>query len=193
MTDQQVVYPIPRRTFRVVLGAISFCLVLIILVGATGLLWINSVAKENRQSIHRLNRLTNPTPQQFREDLKRGLKRCLREPECRRLFPKIRVKTGRGRVATFAVHSIRDSGPANNPSPTSIPSPARRAPTHSDGSPTQPGGGSHGSGGSGGGGSGSGGSPPANPPPPAPKPKPPVDVTVPAPITVCSPALGVNC
>lgn len=50
----------------------------------------------NHQAIKRLDaltaelqRLTNPTPQQYREALKEGIKRCLQEPECRKLFPNI--------------------------------------------------------------------------------------------------------
>src|SRR3954451_13501412 len=36
-----------------------------------------------------LRQITNPTPREYRAQLKRGIRLCLHEPECRKLFPKL--------------------------------------------------------------------------------------------------------
>lgn len=161
----------------------------IVVLGVIVALDITGKIASNQAAIHRLDRLTkrldrltNPTPAQFREQLREGLRRCLAEPECRRLFPGSR-RAGKAALTppTQGTPQSHVSGPdtatPRHPSAAKR-SPAKRRPAPGGGgkSPAKPP-----SGGSGGGGA------------PIPGPSPATNLTAPLPVTICTSLVGVNC
>lgn len=90
-----------------------------------------------------LRKLTQPTPEEYREQLKQGIKRCLQAPECRRLFPGLKGAASRTRAgARKRPGSTPDGSPGVPEStaerPTGTPAPSDRAPSE-PGSPSRPG------------------------------------------------------
>lgn len=91
---------ITRLTAAVYSGLISMCFVLVI-VAAVFYLNDRHTQTVNRQKhdasqiaqlqavTRDLKAITNPTPDQYKQQLSEGIKRCLQTPECRKLFPKI--------------------------------------------------------------------------------------------------------
>ena len=130
----------------------------------------------------RLNRLTNPTPAEYRRQLERGIRRCLKEPKCRALFPRLRD------VADLPDDTTAESVPASSGSPDGERRAAVRRPAGGGpvGEVERPSG-------------------PQRPPPdssPSPSPSPPsprpperlVDIDAPAPVDVCVDGIiGINC
>lgn len=187
---------VTKRQF-IVGGAIVGVALALALVAVTIIaLAVNRVQEEsiqnNRDRIadikreqERLDTLLNPTPEQYRRRLREGIERCLREPECRRLFPKIARSTapaGPPGSRQVGVGNGSDTPVRSPESPRTRPRPERspRAP-RPDRPDSQP------DGGNGGGGSSS---------PPAPPPDPPraIELDAPVPAQVCiDRVLGINC
>lgn len=190
--------PVTRGGLFIYSTAIAIALLLIIAGGTYMFIELGRQARVNAKNIERLDdlterltALTNPTPEQFRKQLAEGIKRCLKFPECRKLFPNVSAPTRRG-DAREGVRAI--SGP-DTPVLTATPAPVRRSPGGGGGD--GPRGGGNGGGGGSGPGGGSGGAPPPEPTP-APTPQPPVDVRTDLPViddpSVCVPnILHVNC
>lgn len=144
-----------------------------------------AIIRRQEKLIAGLNALTHPTHAQYRRQLREGIRRCLREPSCRRLFPKL----GRASRALHAGSQRSTSpSPSLDRSPGSTSTPLRR-PQSGGRSPSRP-------------------RPrpeprpsrtPASPPnqPPSsggPQPRPTVDLHAPVPVQVCAgKALGINC
>lgn len=142
-------------------------------------------ARTNRRQarlIHRLDVLTHPSPAQYRRQLREGIRRCLREPSCRRLFPALasrgrahRQARRRGRTTSSTAPaasrpSPRQPAPAS-PSPPRRTRPPSRRPSTSSPAPTPPQG---------------GGNPGGD--------RPIIAVTVPVvPAHVCTPTVAINC
>lgn len=142
--------------------------------------------RQLKSAVRELRRLTNPTPEEYRKQLQEGLKRCLREPACRRLFPAIQARS---------IRRLLDP-PSSTATPTSVPYPSSTSPSPSEGGSgvppsrpnRQPRPGS------------SSQQPPSltpTPPPPAnegpPQGERPVVITAPIPVQVCTSVAGVNC
>lgn len=93
---EKVEIPVPgenptvnKRGLMMIAAVISAAFVLIVAAMTWSYFRIQSLAHDNQDSIHRLDSILKPTPKQYREQLKRGIKLCLAEPECRKLFPQI--------------------------------------------------------------------------------------------------------
>jgi hypothetical protein len=184
-------YRVSRRGWLIYSIAVSVAICLAIGGGVVMFLKLNELTKDNHTSIRRLDRLTHPTPAQFREDLKNGIKRCLAEAECRRLFPGIR-RDRRGRISAAPSGSLNRSSPSlarrtgEGTSTLGAPvshrrsgrSPVATGPDRVAKRPRQPGSGSSSP-------APSSGSPP---PPPAP-----VEVHLPAPLRLCTDLARLNC
>lgn len=81
-----------------------------------------------------LRKLTNPTPEEYRRALKEGIERCLKEPTCRELFPRLGK---RSRAATRRDRAQRVSDEGSSPEPQNAP--AGSAPdTNSPRTPSRP-------------------------------------------------------
>lgn len=137
----------------------------------------NSTEIERLDSLTaQLRALTHPTPAQYREQVRVGIQRCLREPACRRLFPGLSHRPRRG--ATGRTSPTQGGGhPAVSGRATPTPRQPRRtypAPT-SPREPVQPR-------------PGSGGAPPPQPPAPATP-----SITAPLPAQACTYIIRVNC
>jgi hypothetical protein len=144
-------------------------------------------ATNRRQArlIHDLRVITHPTPAQYRRQIREGIKRCLREPRCRRLFPALARSARSGGRSTVAKPGLaRSPGATSTPvrrpqgvgpsasSPTRPARPQRRPPSRTPATP------------------------PTTPPSPAAPPAPhhAIDVTAPIPAQVCADGLlGLNC
>lgn len=81
--------------------------------------------------VNRLNAVTNPTPDQFRRQLREGVRRCLAEPDCRRLVPGVENL----RKAPPPTSSTNSTSSPQRPSTTSRPKPDRQP---SSSTPTRP-------------------------------------------------------
>lgn len=146
-------------------------------------------AAQNRV-LRKLRQLTQPTPAEYREQLKEGIKRCLSEPSCKDLFPTLKdtasSRTGEG--ARSRASSSPGGSPATPESTAEEPAdegePRASVPRFPRGFPKDdppP---------------SSGGSQPVpSSPPPAEKPRPAVDVKdVPLLPGICvGEVLGINC
>jgi hypothetical protein len=177
--------PLARRTLTVAFGMIGLALAGLTVIAVVLFIRVGDAIQVNHDAIRRLNRLTHPTPAQFEEDLKTGIQRCLRSPECRKLFPSIRkektqksngakaplartpgrgVRKAEGQGGTAVPHSSR---------PTATTNPPRSRRTHKRGG-------------------GSGGSPP--PQSSGSSPEPAITLTAPLPAKICAGSLlHVNC
>lgn len=190
-------HPAPTLTHRGLLGAgVAIAVALLLLVGALIYVYLQleSVSRDNSQAIARLNRIQHPTKKQFAEDLAQGIKRCLKVPECARLFPGLKHATHNHktilRQEQSAAREARKLAGIRRRVPVSMP-PLRKTPpvpvahsppVHHKSPPSKP---------------SQGGPPPASPTPPSP---PPPTVTVqthlPAPLpnpTVCTDRIKINC
>lgn len=180
--------PLARRTLTIAFGVIGFSLAGLTILAAILLIQVHNTADSNRKAIKRLDRLTQPTPKQFEEDLKKGIERCLRFPDCRRLFPAIERQRRRNsatvphrgnspettldrtpRTVAVAPESQRGIAAPQSSRPTATTNPPRRR--------RKP----------------SGGSSPSSPPPPQSSGPTPPSATIPAPVQICSDLLRVNC
>jgi hypothetical protein len=126
-----------------------------------------------------LHRLTHPTPAQYRDQLRDGLKRCLREPACRKLFPALRKRAAATRAERPSVRNIANPGPRTG---SNVRTPLRQrgtAPHRVRTIPDQIRPGPEPS--------------PAQSSNPAPPPPEPPSLTVPAPVSICTDLLRVNC
>jgi hypothetical protein len=207
---------VTRRGLLVYSLAIGLAIAGVVLLGVVVVVQSRKVGVQNRASIVRLDKLTHelevlthPTPDQFRAQLVRGIKLCLREPECRKLFPRGRLLAAQGRARNDTgspaatptpPRGSRPSTPSarRQPSQSRPPSVARRPPPAGSGGPPTP--------------------PqvaqrppdptpapapsapapiptvPSLPSSPSPPPKPPVTVTTPGGgPAICTPILGINC
>lgn len=138
-----------------------------------------------------LKKITNPTPAQYRKALKADLERCLREPECRKLFPGIAKKANRGETLVprgTSQRATQNGGSGSGSGGASPESGGNTGGTRPDkpSNPNKPGTG----------GGGSGGTTPTHPPAPtpAPTPEPTVDLNVPlVPPTCIGNIIHINC
>jgi uncharacterized protein HemX len=91
---------VTRLALFIYSGSIALCFVLIIGFGVWYLLdrraTVNERSKNQAAEIQKLQKITDqirtitsPTPQEYKVQLKKGIERCLKEAECRKLFPTI--------------------------------------------------------------------------------------------------------
>lgn len=198
MTEEELPGFIVTRKMLLICGAVlAFAMVLLIAAGVAGWLALKGIeddrarqnakvdARQNRTD-DELRRLLNPTPEEYREQLQRGIKRCLAEPSCRRLFPGLEAgpgaKSGQSLPSPTAPRSTSPGVPPGPGSPPAsgrgdIPPDSAPAP-NPPGSvrPPRPG----------------GGRPPAQPAPSPPRPM--IDLQAPLPLHGCvDGVLGINC
>lgn len=187
--------------FSLILGLVF---AIVIILGVFALSEFKKQSRINTVNIHQLQDVNKqlkfilkPTPAQYRKQLKEGIKRCLAEPSCRKLFPKV-VKTpaarhqaavDRVRRSNQALTTIRAGVGSDRPSDQTavgVPAPTQ----HHSPRPTRQGGGV-------GAPPSSPSSPPSGAPAPAPtsspQPSPLVNVQLTPFPTVCTPLIGFNC
>jgi hypothetical protein len=97
-----------EKGLRIIAIALSLAGVLLVAAGLWGFFTLRSVSRDNAKALKQIRTILNPTPEEYREQLKRGIQLCLREPECRELFPQIDPKQRRTALREIRQRIRRD-------------------------------------------------------------------------------------
>lgn len=94
---------VTRLALFIYSGSIALCFCVVIALGvwytidrrnqAADRVQYQSAQIQRLQDVtSQLKKITSPTPEQYRQQIKEGIQRCLDEPECKKLFPTIEDK-----------------------------------------------------------------------------------------------------